>query len=888
MGQPRLEGVLRHVRTRLAARGKAGAAALAEEGLRGMLATKRFKAATPLLLAAGLAAAMAGAPADGPAAKGTERPAERKGARLDRHGDPLPDGAVARIGTTRFRHGWLINSLAFTADGKALMSQGLDAVRVWVTATGREARHLAAPPGRQFISAALSPDGKLLATTLWEQPLTLWDPATGKKVRDLPRGKYEQALFSPDGKALAVTTHEPRACSVELWDPAGGKELASWEAHAGRISSLGFTADGKVLMTAGQDRAVRLWDARTGRKLRELTGLTTTEHSVALSGDGRLLASVDWKAGTRGGAEPQNRVTLRDARTGKVLRHLTAPAPEGPPGWPSSLSYVAFSPDGKTLAASGAGRIDRVYVWDVRTGKERTSFPATQNALPCFSPDGKTLAVATLGYAIHLYDPATGKERSARGGLRAPPDSLAFLPEGRTLATTDGPDVVLWDARTGKERRRLEGHRGAVRRLLLSADGRTLVSCGSDGTVRVWDARTGRPRSRLTGGLGLLACSPDGKLLVLFGKDNVLLLLDAATGRKFQTLNPGHPWVRGVGFIANGRRLVAWCGDRNPRVWDVATGKELRPSGSPGGPDRRAEVPLPATVGAFDAGAVSPDGRLIAFGNSTGPSGLIAVHELAGGAELRSVEKLADGVGVLAFAPDGRTLAWAGQRDPRVRLLEVATGKQRLALTGHRGVVRSLSFAPDGKALASGSDDTTALVWDLAGTPGKKLTPAGLSARWEELRAEDAARAYRAVQALAASPAAVAFLGKHIRPVAPADGRRVARLIADLGSEEFAVRQKAQEGLEGLGERAAAACRKALAGRPSPEARRRLEALLKKQAAAARAPSGERVRLVRALEALELAGTGEARGLLAALAKGADGAWLTQEAKSTLARLKAR
>src|SRR5207248_8033452 len=125
------------------------------------------------------------------------------------------------------------------------------------------------------------------------------------------------------------------------------------KAHAGQLGSLAFTADGKVLMMAGADRTVRFWDVG-GRKLREFTDLPTTQYSVALSGDGRLLASVDWKAGPPGvmGGEPLNRVTLRDALTGKVLRRLTAPVPEGPPDWPKGLYSVAFSPDGGTLAAS--------------------------------------------------------------------------------------------------------------------------------------------------------------------------------------------------------------------------------------------------------------------------------------------------------------------------------------------------------------------------------------------------------------------------------------------------------------------------------------------------------------------------------------------------------
>ncbi len=197
----------------------------------------------------------------------------------------------------------------------------------------------------------------------------------------------------------------------------------------------------------------------------------------------------------------------------------------------------------------------------------------------------------------------------------------------------------------------------------------------------------------------------------------------------------------------------------------------------------------------------------------------------------------------------------------------------------------SLSYSADGKTLVSSGSDTTLLVWDLT-VRGGALSAAEINARWNDLLG-DAPRAYRAVRKLAASPTPVVeFLRGRIKATAPADEKRIARLIAELDSDEFAVRQKAVTELENLGDLAAPACREALAGRPSLEVRRRLDRLRKKQFAEARKPSAERVRQLRALEVLELAGSTEARQLLATLAKGAAGSWLTEEAQAALARLK--
>src|SRR5262249_37151530 len=149
----------------------------------------------------------------------------------------------------------------------------------------------------------------------------------------------------------------------------------------------------------------------------------------------------------------------------------------------------------------------------------------------------------------------------------------------------------------------------------------------------------------------------------------------------------------------------------------------------------------------------------------------------------------------------------------------------------------------DGSRLISGSMDTTALVWDLTGRYaaeegwGKPLTPAELDACWADLAGDDAARAYHSMRRLAAPESlSVSYLGKRVPPAAPVDAQRVQRLIADLDSTVFGTRAKAAEELEQLRELAAAACRKALEGQPALETRRRLEALLERQAQEARSP----------------------------------------------------
>jgi hypothetical protein len=270
---------------------------------------------------------------------------------------------------------------------------------------------------------------------------------------------------------------------------------------------------------------------------------------------------------------------------------------------------------------------------------------------------------------------------------------------------------------------------------------------------------------------------------------------------------------------------------------------------------------------------------------------------------LRSTLNHGEDVACLAFSPDGKLLAAANHYNafrnstpgpesldlklpqPHVHLWDLTAGKEIQTLKGHKGPISALAFSPDGKLLATGSYDTTILLWDAVrfktNRPAEaQPRPEQMEALWADLGGEDAAKAYRAIRALAAAPkSSVAFLKRHLKPVAPVDAKQVACLLADLDSEQFAVREKAMQQLEKLGDRAATELHRALAGNPTLEVRRRIEQLLEKQ------NGPDNIRMVRALEILETIGTAEARDFCARLADGVADAPLTREARATLRRM---
>jgi hypothetical protein len=249
-------------------------------------------------------------------------------------------------------------------------------------------------------------------------------------------------------------------------------------------------------------------------------------------------------------------------------------------------------------------------------------------------------------------------------------------------------------------------------------------------------------------------------------------------------------------------------------------------------------------------------------------------------------DPLTDTVGALAFSPNGRVLACSSARQSSIHVLEVATGKERLRLDGHKGAVVSLVFSMDGRTLVSSSEDTTALVWDLAGTRSGQRPPLEPGTALRDLAGSDASVAFAVMRRLAAQPEyALALLRQHLKAVAKPDAPLMAKLVADLGSEQVDVRAAAQRGLEQMEDAALPACRAALAGARSVEYRRRLEDLIDRQVRARWHPDADRLRRLRAVEVLEMAGTADCRALLEQLARGAGGSQLTEEAQASLRRL---
>lgn len=841
------------------------------------------------LLASVIAVSARGNPPGPPAKKAGTEPA----------GDALPAGAVARLGTVRWRNGAGLFAVAFSPDGKTLAAaggspwakQGVQSadptIRLWDVATGRERRQLT---GHQGVVTALafSPDGTTLAaTTPEDNGVRLWDLAGGESRKiEFPRnmGPLSAFALSPDGKTLALAGGEQPL--VQLREVSGGKQLSDFGEQQAAVESLAYSPDGKSL-AAKSGGVVRLWDVATGKLVRKFRPRTYYAKQRRLG----------LEAGGFGG--------------------MSAPAATAP---------VLFTPDGKTLIAEGGD--NTLHVWDAATGKELRQLmhrgPVVSAAV---SPDGRRLASGCMDNAVRVWDLATGKEVLHLEGHFGGYMGVAFSPDGKRIASAGGDHTVhLWDAVTGKEVNFTAGHLGEVVGGAFIDGGKVLVTAGRDNTVRFWDVAAGKELRHFANRYDLIdhvAVAPDGKTVVTSGEDeDAVHLWDAGTGKHLDEVT-AKPF--GFKFTPDGRHLA---------FLDAEGFVHLRPVG--GGTGRRLGDRLqPLTVPVF---AFAPDGKTAAVAQ---PDDSVRLLDLPGGKERGRIDTAAANEGTyqvlfapdgktlaslhgnssvrlwdvgsgrllyrlqptgqteapnltltLAFAPDGRSFATTGGGDRSVHLWEVATGTERRQFAGHRGPTSFVAFSPDGRLLASGGWDTTALLWDVFGlrdqpTVGAGLTDKSLDDLWSDLADADAAKAYRALCRLARSPEqGVSLLQRHLRPASPAEGPRLARLIADLDNDQFAVREEATRELEKLGTLAEAELRKALANRPSPEMRRRVEHVLARTQGAA--PTADRLRTGRALEMLELVGSPEARRLLETLAGGPARSTLSQDARAALDRLAKR
>jgi WD40 repeat protein len=621
-------------------------------------------------------------------------------------------------------------------------------------------------------SAALSSDGRSLATAGDDKILRLWEVATGALITELS-GHAEPIVdvnFSPDGRLVVTASWDNTA---RIWDVAAKRSVHELPDHGAIVTSARFGgSNGELVATGDGAGKVRIWDGARGRLMRKIDAhswdptIVQGKTRVAFSPNGSWLLTSAGNATTATG-DPVAR--LWNTQTGALVREF-----------PSKGGVVVaslFSGDGNRVLI--ASTRDHPRVWETSTGKRLGEFPGSTGLVDAaaFSADGSLVLSADTNGNGAIWHAQTG---AARTRLVGSVTAAAFDETGERVAASDGEIVRVWDAQSGALLHTLRGHQGDVDIVQFGRDSETLISASEDSTARVWSVRGVPKESALSlrgrGETGPIF-SPNGRLLMArspgralvwevssekelaaletgwaaFDRRDRILLVERTldTPRVGEAAIPGMPRVIPMvkfpyPVVAESRDGALVLTERDPFlgvVWDSASWKEIaifkghqgRVTGAVFDRDARrvmtvsedssarfwdvATARLEHTFRLNNRGhgaLISPDGRWVC---ALEDSAKITVWDATTWRPLHEFVWTAPPAGgnwvkSAAFSPDGSKLA-AGDNSGMLHILDVRGGKTLATIKAHTYEVQTVAFGSDGRLiLTSGGGDRGARVWD--------------------------------------------------------------------------------------------------------------------------------------------------------------------------------
>jgi len=562
-----------------------------------------------------------------------------------------------------------VKTMAFSPDGRYVVSGDGKTLKLWEIATGR-ARLSFGSWGDMPRSVAFSPDGSFILSG--GIGMKLWSLDSKKPVQTFAFEKYKKLVevvaFSPDGRYALSAEHpldtpegQPNlkglGSTVTLWDVATGGKLRTFEGHNSFVVAISFSPDGQHILSVGKDGTFIVWNANTGKQLKRFILEHLDLSSAAFTPDGKHLLTAN-----EGGVDDKSlkpvggTLKLWDAESGRKVRTFT--------GHTSGVNSVAFSLDGRYgLSGSNDGT---VRLLELVTGEEVHAFKGNVQwvgAVSFLQTDQNTVLSGTLAGGFHLWDVATGRQLQAVTGKEKDVHSLALSPDGEYFLVGVSvlkmfEKVIVKKVSTGQEIGRWSvGIRGSLTAVALSQKGQYAVTGGFNGGVKLWDVPTGKTLWTVAGHtskVSSVAFSPDG-------------------------------------------RYVFTAGDipETLKLWEVKTGKLIKTFG------------VKKDFFGVGAMAFSPDGRQLLVATLQG----LLLLDTETGQQDRVSQKSLGRVYFLTFSSDGR-YGLSGGEDREVKLWDLRFKRLLTVFRGHSSPVFSGAFSPDNRFVVTGSADGTTRIWD--------------------------------------------------------------------------------------------------------------------------------------------------------------------------------